>query len=67
MSWRRLFGGLLLAVLACASAQAKELLWVTGDVTPAARTALVERLAVADGWTFRHSDHRLGLPASERP
>lgn len=67
MSWRCVFGGLLLAVLACAPAQAKELLWVTGDVTPAARTALVERLAIADGWTFRHSDHPLGLPAGERP
>jgi cobaltochelatase CobN len=67
MSWRRLFGGLLLAVLTCAPAKARELLWVTGDVTPAARTSLVERLAVADGWRFRHSDHPLALPVGERP
>jgi cobaltochelatase CobN len=67
MSRRWLFAWLLLVVLGCGPAQARELLWVTGDVTPAARTALVERLAVADGWTFRHSEQPLSLPAGERP
>lgn len=40
----RWLGWLLLACLAGA-AQARELLWVTADITPKARTALVERLA----------------------
>ena len=62
----RWLGWLLLACLAGA-AQARELLWVTADITPKARTALVERLAQANGWRFRHFDTPLTLPESERP
>ncbi len=67
MKLRWLCGLLLLVAAGLAAAEARQLLWVTADVTPAARTALVERLAVADGWRFRHLDHPLNLPAAERP
>jgi len=66
MNWHRWIGGLLLAIGLLASAQARQLLWVTADITPAARTALVARLAQAAGWQFRHVDHALTLPAGER-
>ena len=39
---------------------AQTLLWVTADITPPARSALVEKQARAQGWQFRHLDHPLG-------
>ncbi len=58
----------LLAVLALAAtalpARAAGLLWLTGDVTPATRTALVERSAAAAGLPLRHIDYPIqGAPA----
>ncbi len=60
----------LLAVslfLGAAGAQAKTLLWLTADITPAARTALLRQQAEAHGWTFAHIDVPFNLPQSDRP
>ncbi|MFN3296104.1 cobaltochelatase subunit CobN [Caldimonas sp.] len=43
-------------------AQARTLLWVTVDVTPASRTAQVERVAAERGWQVQHLDHPLQDP-----
>ncbi|RKT58220.1 cobaltochelatase CobN subunit [Azonexus fungiphilus] len=72
MVWGKSARRLLVAAfsLAAAGVQAASLLWVTADITPAARSALVERLAVAQGWQFRQLDHALNetpaLLAGER-
>lgn len=52
---------LLCIALWCANgnALARDLLWVTTDITPAARSAMIERLGAAAGWTVRHLDHPL--------
>ena len=43
------------------------LLWITGEVTPVPRTALVERLAREAGLRFAHIDHPLRGPATLSP
>lgn len=50
-----------------AGVHAKTLLWITADITPEARTALLKQAAEAHGWTFRHTDVPLSLSATERP
>lgn len=42
---------------ACSMASARELLWVTTDVTPPARTAMIARLATESGWHVMHLEH----------
>ena len=48
-----------LAALSAGNAHAHTLLWLTADITPAARTAALERLGAAAGWQVRHLDHPL--------
>lgn len=48
---------LAIACWACGMASARELLWVTADVTPPARTAMIARLAAESGWQLTHLDH----------
>lgn len=55
-AWLRL---LCCAVLVLGGPAHAQLLWITGDVTPAARTALVERLAVPHGIAVQHLDYPL--------
>ena len=57
----RFFRALAIAALCCwaAVAQARQLLWLTADITPAARTAVVERMAAEQGWQVQHLDHPL--------
>lgn len=50
-----------------ADVHAKTLLWITADITPEARTALLKQAAEARGWRFRHTDVALGLPPADRP
>lgn len=54
---------LLLSAAGLLSVQAqtvpKSVLWITGDITPAARTALVERLGAAAGLAVQHLDYPL--------
>lgn len=52
---------LLCLTLMCinGNALAHKLLWVTADITPAARSAMIERLGATQGWTVRHLDHPL--------
>jgi cobaltochelatase CobN len=54
-------------LLGAAGAQAKTLLWLTADITPAARTALLKQQAEAHGWTWIHIDVPLNLPQADRP
>lgn len=49
-----------------AGVQAKTLLWITADITPEARTALLKQAAEARGWAFRHIDVPLSLPPSDQ-
>jgi cobaltochelatase CobN len=49
------------------SAAPGTILWITGEVTPATRTALVERLAQEAGLRFVHLDHPLRGPATLPP
>lgn len=53
-----------------AAQAAGRLLWITGEVTPPARTAMVERLGSQAGLTVQHLDYPLGgapeLAATER-
>lgn len=65
----------LAAWLACAGAPAfaaetqaaPRLLWITSDITTAARTAALRRLAEGTGWSFTHIDYPLGGPAELSP
>lgn len=54
---------LLLSAAGLLSVQAqtvpKGVLWITGDITPTARTALVERLGAAAGLAVQHLDYPL--------
>lgn len=65
MNWLRhlaLLTGLLSAWSGAAAGD--RLLWITGDITPAARTAMVQRLGAAAGLSVRHIDYELrGAPA----
>jgi cobaltochelatase CobN len=54
---------LALAVCGQAAASGKRLVWVTSDITNAARTATLARLAQASGWDFTHLAYPLGGPA----
>lgn len=55
--------GLLPALAAEAVAPAKpQLLWLTSDITTAARTATLQRLAHHAGWGFTQLDYPLGGP-----
>lgn len=54
-------------LLGAAGAQAKTLLWLTADITPAARTALLKQQVEAHGWTWIHIDVPLNLPQADRP
>mgnify|MGYP006183667843 CR=1 FL=1 len=54
----------MLAGLPAAAGSAPQLLWITGDVTPLARTRLVERLAVQAGLQLQVIDYPLRGPAS---
>ncbi|WP_245876392.1 cobaltochelatase subunit CobN [Caldimonas caldifontis] len=54
---------MLVAGLMWSLVQARTLLWVTLDVTPASRTALVERIAMEQGWQVHWLDH----PLQEEP
>ena len=48
---------LALVCWTCGMAFGRELLWVTTDVTPPARSAMVARLAAESGWRVTHLDH----------
>lgn len=52
------------AVAPASAAVTGTVLWITGEVTPATRTALVERLAREGGLRFIHLDHPLRGPAA---
>ncbi len=56
---------LLAALWASGVAGARELLWITADITPPARTAMVERIAAEGGWRVTHLDHPLQSSPSE--
>lgn len=61
-------GALLLCIAGLVPVQAQTIpggvLWITGDITPVARTALVERLGTQAGLVVQHIDHPLpGAPA----
>lgn len=45
---------------------ARQLLWVTADITPAGRTALVKRLGAEHGWTVQHLEHPLQDQPAQR-
>lgn len=47
--------------------QARTLLWVTMEVTPASRTAQVERVAAERGWQVLHLDHPLRDDPAREP
>lgn len=66
LGWRRLLllAAWMLAGLPAAAGSAPQLLWITGDVTPLARTRLVERLAVQAGLQLQVIDYPLRGPAS---
>lgn len=50
-----------------AAPAAQRLLWLTSDITTAARTAALARLARAAGWSLVHIDYPLGGPAELSP
>lgn len=52
---------------AAETAAAPRLLWITSDITTAARTAALQRLAEGAGWSFTHIDYPLGGPAELPP
>ena len=54
--WRLWVATLLVWCAVQGSAHAGQLLWITGDITPAARTAQVERTGAAMGWRVQHLD-----------
>jgi cobaltochelatase CobN len=56
-AWWRL--AVVLLGLFCGATQARTLLWVTVDITPASRTAQVERVAAELGWQLQWLDHPL--------
>ncbi len=65
-AFRWLAAWLLLALLCGLAPPARaqgRLLWVTGDITPVARTAQVERLGQAAGWQVQALDLPLKAPA----
>lgn len=47
----------LLFFCASSNASSRELLWVTTDITPASRNAMLAQLAEQNGWRFSHLDH----------
>ncbi|NMG71407.1 cobaltochelatase subunit CobN [Parazoarcus communis] len=51
----------LLLGLGSSSALARTLLWLTADITPQARSAMIERIGVESGWKVRHLDHPLRI------
>ncbi len=57
-SLMRLFIGAVLCLSLNVPASA-QLLWITGDVTPAARTAMIERLGTDVGLAVQHLDYPL--------
>lgn len=58
-----LFGLLPLAP----GAQAHGLLWITSDVTPPAKTAMVQRMAEQAGFSVRHAEYPVAGPAQLAP
>jgi cobaltochelatase CobN len=66
LCWRRclLVLGLLWLGLPGAGWAAQQLLWITGDVTPVARTRMVERLALESGLQVQTLDYPLRGAAS---
>ncbi|WP_246483538.1 hypothetical protein [Paenacidovorax monticola] len=52
---------------AAETAAAPRLLWITSDITTAARTAALQRLAEGAGWSFTHIDYPLGGPGELPP
>jgi cobaltochelatase CobN len=58
-----LIAGLLLSGLSASGWAAPQLLWITGDVTPVARTRMVQRLAAESGLQLQTIDYPLRGPA----
>lgn len=58
-----LFGLLPLAT----AAQGAGLLWITSDVTPPAKSAMVQRLAAESGFAVRHLEYPVAGPAQLAP
>ena len=61
--WACVFAMLLLLCLLAPSARAATLLWITADVTPATRTALLQRLGTEAGLPVQHIEYPItGMP-----